>query len=529
MLNREQIDGYIRGAKEVGISPENIRDGLFSQGATLEQISEGFVRLGLATEPPKKEIEIESKLSPNIFKNPMNTVISSTPSPQIQTPPPIKIHKNGKFGKVLVSFFVFLLLVAGGAYAYVGFVVPPNSVTEKAFIKITKIKSMSFDTMVTMGDNEGMPEEFKDAGNKIIYSGSYNFHDEENKTALFNLSFSFQGIAGALEARLIGDKVYGKLLKAPDFFLLSNLEKYENKWYYMTLDKDFKEDTLAPSVGSVFSGETFIEEELTQEQKDKIATMFKDARFIVITKKELPTLKDGMLMHHIMFEPDYEGILNYFRNIFEFIKSERGEDLGEFDMDSFESDFRESIKAINNFQGDMWVNVIDGLPYKVTTSFNVSYPDIGMSSTNITIESNFKDWNQDIQIQTPEGAIDYKEVSGNDYGFGLGGAREKGKDATIKSELSSLRAVAEIYYVSKNSYVGFCNSDEFIDARERIMSLDRLLECSSGQKGSDSFYSVSSILGDGTRFCVDSTGFADISSSSATGTECIPVNTRIDF
>ena len=41
----------------------------------------------------------------------------------------------------------------------------------------------------------------------------------------------------------------------------------------------------------------------------------------------------------------------------------------------------------------------------------------------------------------------------------LSSARNKGKDAAVKSQLSSMRAQAEIFYSTAETYVGICTSD----------------------------------------------------------------------
>lgn len=85
-------------------------------------------------------------------------------------------------------------------------------------------------------------------------------------------------------------------------------------------------------------------------------------------------------------------------------------------------------------------------------------------------------------------------------------AREKGKEASVKATLSSLRATAEIHYdENDNSYKGFCKSRHVSTAKSNLKKLKSTFVCTD----SASEYQVSATLGGGkTYFCADSTGFA---------------------
>ena len=88
----------------------------------------------------------------------------------------------------------------------------------------------------------------------------------------------------------------------------------------------------------------------------------------------------------------------------------------------------------------------------------------------------------------------------------LNSARQKGRDASAKGSMSSIRAAAEIYYDTNNvSYDGVCSDTDvagLIAAAERQTSTTA--ECDSD---AESFASTIE-LNAGGFFCVDSTGFA---------------------
>jgi prepilin-type N-terminal cleavage/methylation domain-containing protein len=88
----------------------------------------------------------------------------------------------------------------------------------------------------------------------------------------------------------------------------------------------------------------------------------------------------------------------------------------------------------------------------------------------------------------------------------LNSARQKGRDASAKGSMSSIRAAAEIYYDTNNvSYDGVCNDTDvlgLIAAAERQTSATA--ECNSDPES----FAATIELNTNAFFCVDSTGFA---------------------
>jgi len=102
----------------------------------------------------------------------------------------------------------------------------------------------------------------------------------------------------------------------------------------------------------------------------------------------------------------------------------------------------------------------------------------------------------------------------------LNTARNKGKDASAKASISSVRAQAEIYYNNSADNTppsdGGGNSYEASPAAGVCTNTDvtNLLSAADTQAGTSACvdapdaYAAEVFLNDGTMFCVDSTGFA---------------------
>ena len=92
----------------------------------------------------------------------------------------------------------------------------------------------------------------------------------------------------------------------------------------------------------------------------------------------------------------------------------------------------------------------------------------------------------------------------------LNSARQKGRDASAKGSMSSLRAQAEIYFDDNGTYVGLESAGD--------AGWDQLITAAQNQTGNDVVYgqftaqtfAVSLVLNIGGEFCVDSNGYAGV-------------------
>jgi prepilin-type N-terminal cleavage/methylation domain-containing protein len=88
----------------------------------------------------------------------------------------------------------------------------------------------------------------------------------------------------------------------------------------------------------------------------------------------------------------------------------------------------------------------------------------------------------------------------------LNSARAKGRDASAKGSMSSIRAAAEIYYdTNHNSYAGVCGSPDIVSLVQAAQNqTGNNAACNDGQLD----YAAEIQLNNSNHFCVDSSGFA---------------------
>jgi prepilin-type N-terminal cleavage/methylation domain-containing protein len=92
----------------------------------------------------------------------------------------------------------------------------------------------------------------------------------------------------------------------------------------------------------------------------------------------------------------------------------------------------------------------------------------------------------------------------------LNSARAKGRDASAKGSMSSLRAAAELFYDNNTHYAGVCIGGSSSDP-----AMQTLLSAATSETGNPTIcestflgWAASIVLNSGNTFCVDSSGFA---------------------
>lgn len=132
----------------------------------------------------------------------------------------------------------------------------------------------------------------------------------------------------------------------------------------------------------------------------------------------------------------------------------------------------------------------------------------------------------------------------------LNSARDKGRDASAKGSMSSMRATAEIYFDSYNSYgsstlnaeIGdptdddeisladsnsICEYEDIVRLAKAVFNqTQNLTDCVVDDGGGTVGYTLSAVLNDERMYCVDSAGYAGYIAVDATapltaGQSCI--------
>ena len=101
----------------------------------------------------------------------------------------------------------------------------------------------------------------------------------------------------------------------------------------------------------------------------------------------------------------------------------------------------------------------------------------------------------------------------------LNSARQKGRDASVKGSMSSIRAQAEIVYDTDGVYTNLPTSFGSLQSAINAQVPTPLIYAVGGQQ-----YAVSVTLNSGEVFCVDSNGFSGTASNMITTTTYVCPN-----
>lgn len=102
----------------------------------------------------------------------------------------------------------------------------------------------------------------------------------------------------------------------------------------------------------------------------------------------------------------------------------------------------------------------------------------------------------------------------------LNSARQRGRDASAKGSMSSMRAQAEIFFDVTGTYDGL-STDDGID--QLSVAVERQTGNTPDIVEDGNQFAASVTLNDGTKFCIDSNGFAGAGEVVSSNSFCSPI------
>lgn len=94
----------------------------------------------------------------------------------------------------------------------------------------------------------------------------------------------------------------------------------------------------------------------------------------------------------------------------------------------------------------------------------------------------------------------------------LGTARQRARDTRAKSELSQMRAQAELFFTNGNTFETVCTTAKSAQGlKEMLISVGDNASAVGCASNGDAWAASALIKGDAKTFCADSTGYAGVS------------------
>jgi len=529
MVTKELLD-YIKLEMSGGKSFEIVKNTLLQNGWNNFDTEEARRLLGISltdstilkeVPPPPSPATLNQPSVPNL----QTTQVFSAPTTTTLTP-----NKKKKGYKILIISLIIitLILAAGTAYAYYsGYFISLEKISSEAYKSIQSSTSSSFDTTIsvelpTLNKTANSPLDFLSSemlGKNLSLSavGSYDIANPESYKLDTKLSLNAGTFSGEIEFRLKDHIVYAILSKAPNISFIPILSEYTNKWFSFPLNSTTASDATSsfdPVSSLPFMSMIGLDKntfnKLSQEQKDYMLDLTKNASFIKITKKLGVEKINEVPSYHFIFDLDRVGIKNYLINIENYLHSSGKNDSL---LSSFKTkEVQDGLDKITYFTGEAWIGRNDHRPYKISISFDVSKVISESDVIKINIISIFKDWDKPIEVVAPTEVNTFESM--------VGGMMEESKlkseDSIIKNYMTQALIEIKIFYTkNKNNYKGLCTSAESKLIQGRV-SDKKGFAC----KVTTSAYAISAILSDKSYWCIDSSGYNNSTTKPITTTSC---------
>jgi hypothetical protein len=503
-----ELEAYVQGELGRGASKESIRENLLKNGWATEDVEQVFAAISPSFVPP---------FVPPAHIEPGRAAVSGTD---------MKPHRTHKKAIMISIAVLFLLLAGGGAYAYYsGSFLSLPSLAARSMANARDAKSASYDITVNvdfselkdsglgLGDMLGTGFNSKQFG--ITAKGQYDISDPDNFKNSLVVSVMSGSFAPELELRMLEDTLYGKLSKIPTLSLFTMLSSIENKWFSFKYKSDDGQIANNP-VTAIVGIDTSTMNRLTDDQKEKIYEMAREASFIKIIKKLPPETVTGESAYHFTFVLDREGISDYLQELKEYVNSVGVDDsaLSIFDPTVFDKE----LDSLKDFSGEMWIGRSDKLPRKLSMNFGIQPDETESGMIKIKTMSIFDGWNEPVVIEIPADSMPFEEFLS---GMMSGALSEPASgDQAIKAGLSNLRAEAELFWNDnpETAYLGFCSSEVVKNSRKAI-------EAGGGKefscKDTKTAWAAGAKLPDSSGYwCVDSEGSSKSAAARINGTVC---------
>lgn len=336
---------------------------------------------------------------------------------------------------LIVSVILGAMVTGGGIFGYLHYFQSSERISpERAIQKMTEemagVKSLEYSGQIEVeGEMEtnglAMPFPLVGKGDfpqtkqpspakqtvkfSIDFSGASDMHDLNNpKIQLkFSINTNLLSQRFGLEVRTIDKIGYLKLDNLPD--LGFDVSFLKDQWIKADL-KAMKKEQLK---------EVQKEQELSPEQKKEIEETITEAKIFKITK-ELPDEKiEGVDTYHYKFSINKERVIQLFTKISKIIQNKS---LTEKELEKLNKSLEEAIESAEVEKSEIWIGKEDFLLYKLLVGSTIKETEKTKSEGKFTIQAQFKNYNEPVQIDIPKSTKPFEEV----LGALLGGALSKG-------------------------------------------------------------------------------------------------------
>ncbi|OGI93597.1 hypothetical protein A3A03_00810 [Candidatus Nomurabacteria bacterium RIFCSPLOWO2_01_FULL_40_18] len=514
MIN-DQLLGYVKRQLSLNVSREVITNNLKSQGWTDADLSEVFAAIAPApaTAPVTATAPSSVPLSP---AQPVQTNFSE----------PAHHSKTKKIFSIIVVL-VLLLAAGAGTYAYyTGYFVSLPTIFTESISNSKNITSAKYDISldIDLSELQALNSAPNPSGidfKKFNFSasGASDISNIENPKLSSILSLTMGSILASAELRVLDKTFYGQITKIPDFGNLPvplTLSAYQNKWFSLSFKPGDIDKLKALDQSFQIDSNNFTNQ-LTPEQRDHLLKLFQDANLMKTTKRLNPETVDGESSYHFSFDFDRDATISFAQSVYDYLNT-LSVDKNIPKLPPFNSIIvSELLDKIKNFNGEIWIGRNDKLIHKLSVSFGIQ-PSLAKNEqikTKMVIV--YSDYNKPVSVVAPEGSTSLNDL----LLVSFSSARQKGKEAALKSVISNMGRDAELFYERSvnQSYSGLCAFFYSKNAKKDIE--DKYGGTGFVCKDSPTKYAIGVKLSPNSgNWCLDSTGANKSTTTLPSSTVC---------
>ena len=286
---------------------------------------------------------------------------------------------------------------------------------------------------------------------------------------------------------------------------------FQGKWWKIDVE------TLIENFAGMGAEEiqaSFKNNQPSKEELEKIEVILKKYLSIVQAEKLADSSIDGDSAYRWRIDFEKKQFVDMFMEILEVTGKDSTGKIG-IQTPEVKASIESSLNLIDIKPIEILVKKAGYLPLQVKFSLGILDEDgTNIADVDITYTTTSS---EPIKIEAPAESTDILYLLGPIVQSSLDSARQKGKDASIKANMSSLRVQGELFWDDNNGYSGFCLSKELKDTRKSIEGSGSTgFVCKDSVKA----YAISTKLLQTGYWCVDSSGASKATSTASSGTTC---------
>ena len=479
--------------------------------------------------------------------------------------------KEGGGKKAITAIVIIIVLLgicAGAAYGYFTYFKNPKPLD---ILLEATVKSMEVTVAREKGDLEfGLTMDVSDNADTAMYNlfasnamsfkylvsydMGYDISDVANQKINGSLTFELEGDMGLMEANFKGtadikmvDNIIYLQLRDTTPFMELDLSEYENRWIEIDLEN------IMPGIGIDIEELMAMQGEQQEEALEVLQELLNDPEIVKIINRS-GKIKDstdanGNKEYHLTFQISQEDWKILTKRAFETFKEmaitmmeeemqntvsypgyeepSPEEMFAEIESGLDSEEVGKVFEILEKLTVEMWITKDTMLTRRSVISLDVEEIKIedeyaGEMTIGVVLSAESEtDYDVTVEVTPPTDTTSLQEfIEEVERESG-----QKGMDASIKSNLMGIRPSAELYYDDNDGSYGAqtevsedaCMAENTmftdnmsiswsLDSIRDIISFDKEVVCTIGDKGQS--YAVSTELGGGLWFCIDSTGAA---------------------